>query len=457
MNLNKIKKIYFIGIAGIGVSALAKLMLDMKKQVTGSDLVDSDIITQLKKQGAKCFIGQHQAKNISRDFDLVVYSNAVPKTNSELKQAKKLKIHCLSYPEFLGEIMKGKFPIIVAGTHGKSTTTAMLATILIEAGLDPTVVVGTKLPILNGNARLGKSKYMVVEGDEYKAAFLNYSPRGLIINSIEPDHLDYYKNLKNIISAFRQLVKKVPSHGLIVARADDENVKSVLKSARCKVITFGLKKGDFLATHIIQHGELTRFSIKGPERFDLALRVPGVHNALNALASGIMALALGIKQETIKKALLKYQGVWRRFEIKGEKRGIVIVDDYAHHPTEIKATLYAAKQYFRGQRIWCVFQPHQRNRTLTLFKDFVHSFADCDKLILTEIFDVAGREHDEKISSQDLTKAIKKIKNYVVYIKELKDITPYLTKKLKAGDVVITMGAGDITKISDELIKKLTK
>jgi len=490
MNLDKIKKIHFIGIGGIGVSAMAKLMLELNKKVTGSDLIDSEIIQQLKARGAKCFIGKHQAENVKKDFDLVIYSNAIPKNNLEIKQIVKLEIPCLSYPEFLGEFMKNKFPIIVSGTHGKSTTTAMLATILIEAGLDPTVIVGTKLnlsstfqqgfkpyqknlfktppfsqqaeessgmvqDLFKGNERLGKSKYIVVEGDEYKEAFLNYTPKGLIINNIEADHLDYYKNLKNIISAFRKLIKKVPTHGVLVARADCENVKNVIKSAKCKVITFGIRKGDFLATHIIKHGELTRFAIKGPEAFDLALRVPGVHNALNALASTIMALALGIRQETIQKALLKYRGIWRRFEIKGEQKGITVIDDYAHHPTEIKATLITARQYFLDKKIWCVFQPHNRNRTIKLFKDFVHAFSDCDKLVLTEIYDVAGREHGEKISSLDLVKAIKKLKKDVTFIKDLKDITPYLIKKAKTGDVIITMGAGDITKVSDELIQKL--
>ncbi|MBU1037074.1 UDP-N-acetylmuramate--L-alanine ligase, partial [Patescibacteria group bacterium] len=262
-------------------------------------------------------------------------------------------------------------------------------------------------------------------------------------------------NLKNILSAFRKLVKKVPTHGVLVAGVDDENIRKVIKSAKCKVITFGLKKGNFLATHIIRHGELTRFAIKGPEAFDSALRVPGVHNALNALASTIMALALGIRQETIQKALLKYRGVWRRFEVKGEQKGITVVDDYAHHPTEIKATLITARQYFLDKRIWCVFQPHQRNRTKQLFKDFVQAFSNCDKLILTEIYDVAGREHGEKINSLDLVKAIKKLKKEVIFIKDLKDVTPYLIKNAKSDDVIITMGAGDITKVSDELIKKL--
>lgn len=457
MNLNQLKKIHFIGIGGIGVSAMAKLMLELKKKVTGSDLTDSEIIQQLKVMNAKCYIGQHKSENVKSDVDLVIYSNAVPKNNPEIKHAVKLKIPCSSYPQFLGEFMKDKFPIVISGTHGKSTTTAMLATILIEAGFDPTVIVGTKLDLFKGNERLGKSKYMVVEGDEYKEAFLNYQPKGLIINNIEPDHLDYYKTLKNIVIAFRKLVKKVPVHGVLVARAEDENVKNILKSVKCKVITFGLKKGNFLATHIIRHGELTRFAIKGPESFDLALRVPGVHNTLNALASTIMALALGIRQETIQKALLKYHGVWRRFEIKGEQRGIIIIDDYAHHPTEIKVTLRTAKQYFPDKKIWCVFQPHNRNRTIKLFKEFVHAFSDCDKLVLTEIYDVAGREHGEKISAADLAKAIKKLKKDVTFIKNLKDITPYLVKNAKPGDVIITMGAGDITKVSDELIKKLTK
>jgi len=453
MNLVRIKEVHFIGIGGIGISALAKMLIELGKKVTGSDLNDSEIASDLEKKGAKINLGPHKASNLADDVNLVVYTKAIKKTNPELKKALKLKITSLSYPELLGKIMASYLPLVVTGTHGKSTTTAMLAYIFIEAGFDPTVVVGTNIHEFNGNMRLGLGKYFIAEGDEYKEAFLNYNPVGLIINNIEADHLDYYKNTENIIKAFKCLVKKVPSGGFVVANVQDENVVQAITNVRCKVIKFGLEHGDYFATHIVHYGELTRFAVKGLERFDLAIRVPGAHNVQNALAAATLALAFGIPIESIQKGLLKYRGAWRRFEIKGKKKGVIIVDDYAHHPTEIKATLKTARQYFPGKRIWCVFQPHSGHRTKKLFKDFVQSFEDCDRLVLTEIYQVAGRDKKEKISSRDLEKEIKKIGKDVTLIKVLDKVTPYLRKKIKAGDVIITMGAGDITKVSEELVK----
>lgn len=453
MNLVRIKRVHFIGIGGIGISALAKMMIGLGKKVSGSDLNDSKIASDLEKKETKINLGPHKASNLADDVDLVVYTNAIKKTNPELKKALKLKITSLSYPELLGKIMASYLPLVVTGTHGKSTTTAMLAHIFIEAGFDPTVVVGTNIYEFNGNMRLGLGKYFIAEGDEYKEAFLNYNPVGLIINNIEADHLDYYKNTENIIKAFKRLIKKVPPGGFVVANVQDENVVQAITGARCKVIKFGLEYGDYFATHIVHYGELTRFAVKGLERFDLAIRVPGVHNVQNALAAAILALAFGIPIELIQKGLLKYRGAWRRFEIKGKKKGVIIVDDYAHHPTEIKATLKTARQCFPGKRIWCVFQPHSVHRTKKLFKDFVQSFEDCDKLVLTKIYQVAGRDKKGKTSSRDLEKEIKKKKKDVVLVKELNKVTPYLKNRLKSGDVVITMGAGDITKVSDELVK----
>jgi len=455
MNLSKINKIYFIGIGGIGVSALARLMLEFNKQVFGSDIYDSSIITDLEKLGAKIKIGPHQAGNFNKEIDLVIFTSALKLNNPELKKAKKLKIPTFSYPEFLAQLMNGYIPLVVSGTHGKSTTTAMLAKIFIEAGLDPSVVVGTNIKELNGNARLGLGRHFIVEGDEYRAAFLNYKSVGLIINNIEADHLDYYKNIENIVKTFRQAVKKVPRGGFLVANAQDNNVKKILKSAKCKVISFGIEEGDYYASHIVQRGELTCFAVKGLERFDLAIKIPGLHNVQNALAATVLALAFQIDCQVIKKALLNFQGAWRRFEIKGEKKGIIVVDDYAHHPTEIKATLKTAKKYFSAKKIWCVYQPHSGPRTKTLFNDFINSFTDCDELIVTDIYQVAGREKKEKVDIKAFVKAIKKEKKEITLVKDYKCVCSYLISKLKPGDVVITMGAGTITEISDELLEKI--
>jgi UDP-N-acetylmuramate--alanine ligase len=453
MNINKHKKIHFIGIGGIGVSGLARILLELGKEISGSDLVGSAITDELKKLGATIIIGKHQTRNVPVDCDTVIYTNAAKKSNPEYKKAIKLKKYLASYPEYVGHVLKNYIPIVVVGTHGKSTTTSMLAKIFLEAQLDPTILVGTKISECDGsNARLGLGRHFIVEGDEYKAAFLNYTPVGLIINNIEADHLDFYKNLTGVIKAFTKLITSVPKGGFVIANADDQNIEKILSKAKCRVITFGLEKGDYRALHVVQHGEITRFAVQGLERFDLAIRVPGLHNVRNALAACIMALSFGIKHETIQKALLNYTGAWRRFEVKGEKDGLVVVDDYAHHPTEIKATLAAARKFFPNKKIWCIFQPHSGDRTKQLFNDFVTSFRDCDCLIMTEIYRVAGRERDTKISSKKLSEVIKKTHANTQFIANYKKVPALIKDKLGHADVVITMGAGTITEISNQFL-----
>jgi len=452
-NILKHDNIHFIGIGGIGSSGLARFMLYMGKDITGSDLVTSDIIKNLEKLGAKIFIGKHKADNVNKDVDLLVYSNAVKKSNPEYKKAVSKKIKSLSYPQFLGKIISSYIPIVVSGTHGKSTVTAMLAHIFIAAGFDPNVIVGAKVNDFEDNLRFGLGKHFILEGDEYKEAFLNYNPVGLIINNIEADHLDHYKNEQNIVTAFKKLAGKVPKGGLIVANVNDDNVVQAITGCKCKVIKYGIDYGDFYASHIVRHGELTRFAVKGLDKFDLAIRVPGEHNVLNALAATVMALSFGISIDKIKKGLLNYQGIWRRFEIRGKRNGAIIIDDYAHHPTEIKATLKTARNYFPNKKIWCVFQPHSIDRTKQLFDDFVKSFSDCDKLILTDIYEVAGRDKKDKFSSKKLFDKVKKINKNTYYIRTFLEIEKFLASKIKQDEIVITMGAGDITEVSNMLIK----
>ena len=452
--MNLPRKVHFIGIGGIGISGLAKIFLEFGLKVTGSDLFDSPTIEYLKDGKAVIKIGKHRAESLANDTGLVVYTNAIRSDNPEYKKAKKLKIKMLSYPQCLGSLLQDYIPLVVTGTHGKSTVTAMLAKIFLEAGLDPTVLVGTKIKECdNNNSRLGLSRYFILEGDEYKEAFLNYVPVALIINNIEADHLDYYKDEPAVVRAFQKLAHKVPQGGFIIANADDTNVSKAIHGVKCRLITFGLNHGDYQATHIRRHGELTRFAVKGLENFDLALKIPGVHNVKNALAACLLASVFGIKYEIIKKALLAYGGAWRRFEIKSEKNKILFIDDYAHHPTEIKATLNTARQIFVGRRIWCIFQPHSQDRTKKLFNDFVGSFSDCDFLVLTEIFHVAGRENTRPISSKSLFDKIRVDKKSTQFIKNYKNIPKLISKKLLPGDVVITMGAGNITEISDSYIK----
>ncbi len=433
-------KIHFIGIGGIGVSALTKYYLEKGYRVSGSDLVSSEITKALRKKGAKLLIGKHKAKNLPKNVDLVIYSPAVPKDNPELKEAKKLKIKCQSYPEALGELTKKYFTIAVSGTHGKSTTAAMAGLLLKKAGFDPTVIVGTKLKeFRNSNCRVGKSKYLVIEADEWQASFLNYWPKIIVITNIEKEHLDYYKNLNNILKTYKEYIRHLPKDGVLVVNRNDENIKRIMN------YELGIKNKKY-------------YSLKSKEakRFKKILKVPGEYNVSNALAALAVARVLKIPDKISFKALSEYRGSWRRFEIKkfkipDSRFKILVISDYAHHPTEIKVTLEAAREKFTRKKIWCVFQPHQYQRTFYLFKDFVKAFskAPIDKLIITDIYDVAGREKGkikEKISSEKLIEAINK--PWAIYLPK-EEIVRYLKKNLKGREVVIIMGAGDIYKLVD--------
>jgi len=457
MELQKIKHVHCIGIGGIGVSAIARLMVFFGKEVSGSDLSESTLTQKLIKAGVRITYGKHQAKNIPAQTDLVVYSNAIPVSNPEFNFAKTHNITRLSYPEILGELLAHHIPIVISGTHGKSTTSAMLASIFITAGLDPWAVIGTRLNFrdFDENVRVGLGRHFIVEGDEYRAAFLNYQPFGLIINNIESDHLDFYKSYSDILKTFKKLIASVPRSGFIVANADDPNVMKALASAKSRVITFGLTQGDYQATHILQHGELTRCSIKGPERFDIALRVPGIHNVKNALAATVMSIVFQIPLEKIKQALLEFPGVWRRFEIKADIHGTIIIDDYAHHPTEIRATLSTARKIYNDKKIWCIFQPHSVDRTTYLFDDFAAAFADCDQVILMDIYQVAGRDHGTHKTVEQLAKAIRDTGQSVMVIKQTDEILKYCKNNVTGNDVILTVGAGTVTELSDRLLKAL--
>ncbi|MCK4781912.1 UDP-N-acetylmuramate--L-alanine ligase [Candidatus Parcubacteria bacterium] len=430
-------RVHLIGIGGIGVSALAQYYLAKGREVSGSDLARSEITDLLDKKGAEVFIGQ-KAKNISQDIDLVVYSPAVQEDNPELKQARKLGIKCQTYPEALGDLTKKHFTIAVAGTHGKSTTSSMLAMVLIKAGLDPTVIIGTKLKEFgNSNFRIGKSKYLIIEACEYEESFLNYLPKIIVLTNIEADHLDYFKNLKNVLKAFRKFIKRLSKNGVLVINEDDKNIFKILDS----------------------RGQVKFYSIKDKEsqKLERILKVPGEHNVYNALAALTVARILKVPDKTFFKALSGYKGCWRRFEIKKlviGHRSLVIVSDYAHHPTEVKATLKAGREKFLNKKIWCVFQPHQYHRTYHLFPDFVKVFSQAleenwiDNLIIADIYDVAGREDKKtkgKVSSEKLIKAIKN--NKAIYIPSIKKVENYLKNNIKKGEVVIIMGAGDIYKV----------
>ena len=457
--------LHFIGIGGIGVSALAQYYLATGNKVSGSDLVESEITKSLRKKGAKVYIGKHKAKNVPKNVDLVIYTPATPEDNPELKEAKKLqatsyKLKILSYPQSLGELTKQYFTIAVCGTHGKSTTTAMLSLILTKAGLNPTVIIGTKLKEFgNSNFRMGgKSKsniartllrgrnVLVIEADEHFASFLNYWPKIIVLTTIEKDHLDYYKNLNNILKAFKEFISHLPKDGYLVANKDDKNIQKILIS-NFKFPIF-------------------KYSLSQPEvkKLKKLLKVPGEHNVQNALAALTVARILKVPDNVSLKALSEYRGAWRRFEVFNTKlithnqqlTTYKLISDYGHHPTEIKATLKAAREKFPDKRIILIFQPHQYQRTKLLFKDFVKSFDEADILILNEIYGVVGREKGKIVSSKDLANAVQKRRKEeksVVFIKNIKEIPKFLAKILKPNDVVIVMGAGDIYNLTLELTK----
>lgn len=440
--MHKKQRIHFIGIGGIGVSALAQYYLGRGHRITGSDLTASEITASLKKLGAKIHIGNPRPELITSRVGLVVYSPAVPPTNPEFQKAYIMKasqpnFRLLSYPEALGELTKTHYTIAVSGTHGKSTTTSMIGLLLWKAGLDPTVIVGTRLKEFGDtNCRVGKSRYLVIEADEHFASFLNYWPKIIVLTTIEADHLDYYKNLSNVIRGFKKYISHLPKDGFLVANQDDKNIQKILYKIQN-------------TKYKIQYYSLSQ---KEAEKLRNLLKIPGEHNVSNALAALAVARILGIPDAKSFKALGEYHGSWRRFEVFQlfRPKRYTLISDYGHHPTEIKVTVEAARSQWPEKTLWLVFQPHQYARTFYLFKDFVKVLAKApvDKLIITDIYDVAGREDDairKKVSSEQLVEAIQKIENSkVLYLPTLKEVEAYLKKNLKGGEVVMVMGAGDI-------------
>ncbi|MDZ7799107.1 MAG: UDP-N-acetylmuramate--L-alanine ligase [Patescibacteria group bacterium] len=451
MNITKAKKIHFVGISGIGISGLARICLDMGKEVSGSDLTESIVTKGLKKAGAKIKIGAHKGRNLAKDTDLLVFSEAIPVDNIERNKAEKNNIEELSYPQALGQFTADKKLICVSGTHGKTTTTAMMARVLKKAGFDPTFIVGSYLPELEGNARLGQSNFVVIEADEYARAMLNYYPDYIVLNNLEKDHLDTYKNMEDIIRTFKKYIENLTLSGTLVINTDDKNVKKVAHNFKGNIISFGLKKGDYQAKNIKTSTKTTSFKI---ENTKISLKLPGTYNVFNALAAFSLASELGIDKKIIKKSLESFKGTWRRFEIIGQFAGGPVVSDYAHHPTEVENLIKAARQKYPQKRLVFVFQPHQHNRTKNLFNDFVRVLKKVDVLIVPEIFEVKGREKkkDQGVSSQDIVREVMAKKDQVYYAKNLKYTEKLIKKIIKKGDVIFIVGAGDIYKVGERLV-----
>ena len=455
-NADKQKPIFFVGIGGISMSALAQILKNDGFTVCGSDFKESETTKKLSEDGIKVYIG-HKGENI-RGAGLVVYTAAVKEDNPELIEAKKQGILAIERARLLGEMMKNyRYPVAVSGTHGKTTTTSMLAHVLCGADLDPTILVGGVLPLIGGNFRDGGKDYFVTEACEYCASFLKFYPLYSIILNIEEDHLDFFKDLEDIISCFKKFIDKTPDDGAVIANFDDEEVVRAVSGLGKRVISYGAKcdKADYRAENIsfLENG-CAEFDVlrKGEFYFKAKLNVPGMHNVLNALSVIATADLLEVHKERIIDGILSFKGTNRRFEKKGAVNGATVIDDYAHHPTEVKATLKAARAVAKDKKVWCVFQPHTYTRTLALKEEFSKSFSDCDGLVITDIY--AAREKDTGlINSKDLTDAINKNTKNAVYISEFSDVAKYFRENVSDGDLVITMGAGDVYKIGEELVK----
>ncbi|HVN48268.1 MAG TPA: UDP-N-acetylmuramate--L-alanine ligase [Bacteroidota bacterium] len=455
---SSIKKLHFIGIGGIGMSGIAEILLDQKFSISGSDRSLSEVTERLQKLGAAIYEG-HRAENIADDVDTVVYSSAVQPDNPEMLEAQRRKIPVVRRAEMLAEVMRLKYGIGIAGTHGKTTTTSMTSLVLMEGGLDPTVIVGGKLSGLGGtNARLGRGEFIVVEADEYDRSFLSLTPTIAVLTTLETDHLDCYRDLDDIKNAFVQFANKVPFYGFVVLCLDEPALLDIMPHlSKKKIVTYGLNpQADVQAVEISHKDNTVTYTLirRGKELGTVKLQVPGNHNVQNSLGAIAVGLELGVPFEKIKAGIERFAGVYRRWEKKGEANGITLYDDYAHHPTECKATLAGAKSGWR-RRVVCVFQPHLFSRTRDFYEDFGKSFLLSDVLVVTDIYP-AREEPIQGVTGELIVNAAKQFGHKdVYYVPDKKQVPAFLQTIVKQGDIVVTMGAGDIWKFGEEFLKQL--
>ncbi len=448
-----IKKIHFVGIGGIGMSGLAEIMLSEGFEVSGSDLNETEITKRLRELGCKIHIG-HAAENLN-DADVLVYSSAVSIDNPEVKEALERKIPVIKRAEMLAETMRMKYGIGIAGTHGKTTTTSMVGLVLTEGGIDPTIIVGGKLSGLGGtNARLGKSEYIVVEADEFDRTFLKLTPTIAAITTLEQEHLDTYKDLDDIKSAFVQFANKVPFFGFVVLCLDEPALQDIIPLINKKTITYGLtSQADVRALDIDFNEYQSSYTVEymGEELGRITLNLPGIHYVKNSLVAVIIGKELGVSFETIKKALESFAGVYRRFETK-YNNDILVIDDYAHHPTEINATLSGIRNGWK-RRLVVVFQPHLYSRTRDFYKEFGREFLNSDVFVCTDVYP-AREEPIEGVSGELIAQAAKDYghKN-VIYEPDKNKVPELLMNTVQSGDIIVTMGAGDIWKFGEKFIE----
>ena len=456
INFQKPIHVHFIGIGGISMSGLAEILLEEHFTVSGSDSKASPLTQLLESKGAQIFIGQ-SAQNISGSCNLVVYTAAIHEDNPEYARAKELGIPMLSRAELLGQLMTNyKTAIAVSGTHGKTTTTSMIASILMKARTDPTISVGGMLPLIGGNIRVGSSETFLTEACEYTNSFLHFHPTIGIILNIEEDHMDFFKDLADIRNSFHRFALLLPEHGLLIVNSEIESYEEIARDVSCPVVTCGLLPSDTYRAADITYDSMARASFtlirKGTPGQRVSLGVPGLHNVHNALAALALADALEIPPETACQGLRDFTGTDRRFQYRGEVQGFTVLDDYAHHPTEIRATLEAARQY-PHREIWCVFQPHTYTRTKAFLPDFARSLSLADHVVLADIY--AARETDTLgISSRDLLEELEKLGTDAYYFSSFSEIESFLLKKCLHGDLCITMGAGNVVNIAENLISR---
>ncbi len=454
VDFSKPVRVHFIAIGGISMSGLAEILLKEGFKVSGSDREASELTDRLSKEGAQIFIGQRSA-NVTEDIDLVVYSAAIKDDNPEMVKARELSIPILTRAQLLGQIMKNyKTSIAVSGTHGKTTTTSMITSILLAADADPTVSVGGMLQSIGGNIRIGRSGCFLTEACEYTNSFLSFFPTVEVILNIEEDHLDFFKDLADIRCSFKKFADLIPEDGLLVISADIEDLDEITKDVKGKVITVSADKEADLTAENVTYDEKGCASfdvIRNKEKYmRVSLSVPGHHNIGNALAAIAVCDQIGTDPQAMQKGLSDFTGTDRRFQYKGKIGEVTIIDDYAHHPTEMEATLSAAEKY-PHKELWLVFQPHTYTRTKALFDDFVKVLSTVDHVVLADIY-AAREKNDIGISSEDLCKAIQSYGTDAHYFGSFDEIENFLLQSCSPGDLLITMGAGDIVKVADSLL-----
>jgi UDP-N-acetylmuramate--alanine ligase len=454
----KVERIHFVGIGGIGMSGIAEVLHNLGYAVSGSDLADSDITRRLARLGVRYCTG-HQAENVAQ-ADVVVVSSAVTATNVEVVAAKACKIPVIPRAEMLAELMRMKYGVAVAGSHGKTTTTSLIGTVLAKGGLDPTLVIGGRLNSLGGNAKLGQGEFMVAEADESDGSFLRLNPMVAVVTTIDREHLDFYQNLEEIQAAFGQFLNKVPFYGFCIVCADEPNIRALLPCLTKKLFTYGLHGDvDYSAREVRTRGLGSMFvaTRHGKDLGSVVLNIPGLHNIRNALAAIATGGELDIPFGCIQEALHDFSGIQRRFEVKGEVRGITVVDDYGHHPTEIDATLRTARLVWPNRRLVAIFQPHRYTRTQALWQEFCPPLLAADVLLLTEVYG-AGEPRIPGVSGALIWEGVQALGHpQAVFLSRQEELVSEMLGHARAGDVVLTLGAGDVWKVGEQLLKALRK